>query len=242
MADTGVDRIVVDVDGSSSPWSIMSAALSNLSFCIISTLSWGAVTPTFLVAFTSVSFATHFSNMLAKINMKVSLFSVLKSVNKEAFSFSCSWWIFLFNWSRNCVTPVVSGGVTNNWICLDKRNDSMSWLSREPCASDNKTTGWFSAVEINKWGILLAASGGTIALVILVALNITWQMQTSPIKEKIIVKLTTSQGDHIISAVDSFTKNWICLGNQIHFFVELSTAQWCGLLVMWSVPQWYCLL
>ena len=43
--------------------------------------------------------------------------------------------------------------------------------------------------------------GGTIALVIPVALNIIWQMQTSPIKEEIIVELTASQGDHTISAV-----------------------------------------
>ena len=90
MADPGVDRIDVDVDGSSSLWSIMSAAVSDLSFCIISTLSWVVVISTFLAASTNVSFDTRFSHMLAKIRMKTSLFSVLKSVNKEAFSFSYS--------------------------------------------------------------------------------------------------------------------------------------------------------
>ena len=40
---------------------------SNLSFCIISTLSWVVVTPNFLAAVTSVSFDTHFPHMLAKL-------------------------------------------------------------------------------------------------------------------------------------------------------------------------------
>ena len=43
------------------------------------------------------------------------------------------------------------------------------------------------------------------------------------------MELTTSQGDHVTSAVDSSTKKGIWFPKQIHFFVKLSTAE-----MMWS--------
>ena len=97
-------------------------AISNLSCRIRSTLNWAPVTPTFLAEFQSISLDTNLSHILAKISMKASLFRLLKSLNIAAFSFSYSWRMFLFSWSRSWVTPVVSECDTKNWIFLGWRN------------------------------------------------------------------------------------------------------------------------
>ena len=81
------DVEIAEEFASSSFVSMTAAALSNLSYCIISTLSLVDVIPTFLAALLIPSLETHLFQIFARITMKASRFKVLKSVNIDAFSF-----------------------------------------------------------------------------------------------------------------------------------------------------------